>query len=161
MRLELLDNKIHDLRVQIATTQAHLDDLEARQSPLESATQMLRADVTAIERELTGTTQQLSALEVAVEDLKNGHNDNVERLMALEQDERIPQLMGLIPKTDEMEAKSRESTDDINDKIGIIVKKVISSWSCVKTEKFLHANSVHVHRFQYVHLSMHNTKINV
>lgn len=104
----------------------HLDDLEARQSPLESATQMLRADVIALERELTGITQQVGALEVAMEDLKNGNHDTLERLMALEQDKRLPQLMELIPKTNEMETNARESIVETNEKLKKIVKKVSS-----------------------------------
>ena len=101
-----------------------MDDVDARQSPLESATQILRADVIALERELTGATQQISALEVAAEDLKDGQQDNVRRLLALEQDERVPELMQMLPKIDDVEDSARVSIIETNEKINKIIKKV-------------------------------------
>lgn len=125
-RLALVDDKIHETKSDLKGLQVRLNDVEARQDPLETSVHLLRADLTVIERETTGATQQISSLELATESLKCDAEQLGDRVEILENDPRIPELMLLEPRLNEFQNGVEDSMGDFDDRLSSLLKEVLS-----------------------------------
>ncbi|GMH33339.1 hypothetical protein BSKO_01173 [Bryopsis sp. KO-2023] len=123
-RLALLDEKLYDVRVQVKGLQVSLESVEARQEPLETSLHLVRADVTAIEREMTGAGQQISALEIASDSLKTESQRLDNRLQAVEEDPRIAHLMSLEPRLDDFQNGVEDSMGEFDERMVDFAKEL-------------------------------------
>lgn len=123
-RLALVDDKMHETKSDVKGLQVRLSDVEARQDPLETSVHLLRVDLTAIERETTGATQQISSLELASESMKCDAAELSDRVEILENDQRIPQLMLLEPQLNEFQNGVEDSMGDFDDRLTSLLKEV-------------------------------------
>lgn len=99
----LFEENAADLGQQLKAAQHEIDKLDARCEPLESSVNLLRIDVTSLEREMTKSENHLHELQSFKEAMDVQAEDLEKRIFDLENDKRIDRLEELFPRMTNVE----------------------------------------------------------
>ena len=102
-RMILFEEKSSSLQEGLRGNRSEITKLDARCEPLENSVNLLRADITAMEREMTRTENHLQELQSFKESTQADSVMQDKRLTDLETDGRIERLEQLIPQVQNIE----------------------------------------------------------
>lgn len=130
-KLILNEEKARDLQECANSAKEEIGKLDARCEPLENASNLLRIDVTSLEREMLKTEHHLHVLQSFKETTEAEMHRLDERLIDIESDGRIEKLEELYPRVSDMEGTIKDNAADANERLDVLDSKVGGTHSTV------------------------------
>lgn len=120
------DERISGIKEIIEENNLRIEKVEDGQKPIQKSMEMIKEDLAVLEKEIKVTGEKMEALENTDNVINGTLEIMLNRILVLEEDDRLDQLMELEPKLASFEKETNENIIKINNNLDNCANRVIN-----------------------------------